>query len=131
MARTTKNAAKTTKTTKATKAIKTAKAPKVEQLFKGQVPAQKVFMRKLEGFSAKQGNNCPAIMWFLFQGETVCVANTYNAEQTPKSSYDPETYTYSYKPAVHDPKMESMTEVEATEWPEWITNSRRKARKAK
>src|SRR5688572_25470896 len=90
------------------------------KFFQGTVPASKVFMRKMDGFSSKQGNQCLARTWLLFNEpeQMVTVANTYHENLLPNASYDPATYTYPYKAKVHNPKMEAMEEVDVTEWPQ-------------
>jgi hypothetical protein len=137
MAAATKNRkARSTKTTKTAKATKPT-VTKAPALYTGApIPATKVYRRKLEGFDSKKGNACPAYVWLLLdlgQG-TVTFCNTYNEEMVPKTSWKPETYTYVYKPKVHDPKMEDMEEIDVTDWPSWITNiagaKRRGGRKA-
>jgi hypothetical protein len=97
----------------------------LRKFFQGTVPASKVFVRKMDGFSSKQGNQCLARTWLLFNEpeQVVTVANTYHENLLPNASYDPATYTYPYKAKVHDPKMEAMEKVDVTEWPSWITNA--------
>jgi flagellar basal body rod protein FlgC len=105
------------------------------QLFQGTVPATKVYRRKMDGFSAKQGNQCKAYTWLLLNEtttpHTVVFCNTYNEEQHPKASFNPSHYQTEYVAKVHAPKVESMEELEVTEWPEWIRNARAKSRKTK
>jgi hypothetical protein len=114
---------RTTKGTKTTKATNKPTVAKTPTLYTGApILATKVFRRKLEGFDAKNGNACPAYVWLLLGQDTVTFCNTYNEEMVPKASWKPETYTYAYKPKVHDPKMEDMQEIDVTDWPNWITN---------
>lgn len=96
---------------------------KAPNLYAGSpIPATKVFVRKMTEFK-----NCDAECWLLVNDKegTYTFANTYNSQL--KASYNPIHYTYQLNEAAQkkiDKKTKNMTEVEADQWPQWITAPR-------
>jgi hypothetical protein len=127
MKRNTRNTRKTTKATTATKpATLERTAP---QLFQGKVQALKVYRRRMPEFNKKAGNACEAYCWLIIlPGERTTSTNTYDAEQTPKASWNPNHYAGPLNQKKVDKKIEEQNyeEVEVDEWPAWLINSNHK-----
>lgn len=119
---------KTRKTIRrATKTRKTTKLPEPTGVYSGPpIPATKVFCRKMPEFK-----KCTAEMWMLLNenDRTVTYANTYNG--LLKASYDATHYTFQAKEIVVARKQKDMQEVEVTDWPEWIVNTRGRKRRSR
>jgi hypothetical protein len=111
----------TTKSQSETK-VKAPRTPKVEHLFQGKVEATRVFKRKLDAYT-----NCIAYAWMLLNDHTgkVTYGNSFGQSedsQSPRSSWNPDTYTFSIKEKLIAKKMEEYQEVEdREEWPTFVT----------
>lgn len=117
-------------------AKKTIKAnrPKIDRTYQGKaVPATKVLRRRLDAFK-----NCVAFAWCIINetANQVTYCNTYGQSvdgTAPRSSWNPEDYTYPIVAKVVAQKLEQYTEVEADEWPSFVTPAGpvKKSRKSK